>query len=176
MSEDPQAAANGDGEPQFPEPNLDLPPDSLAARMRASRQALEEQTTEKFPIPGYPYLYVELAVIPWETQAKIRKKLERLQRSNLGLMERYYMAECILAATVGFWSTDATAPVPEGATWITLARNVNDRLSSDVTPRAAIGDLIPTGIELLMNDWITWQQTERGSLGAEVAEDFATTR
>jgi hypothetical protein len=152
------------------------PPDSLSARMRESRQALEEQTSERFPIPGYPYLYVELSILPWETTTKIRKRLEKLQRSNPGLFETYFMRESIIAGTVAFWSTDREALVPEGETWVSLAKRVNPRLGDDVSPRVAIGDLIPTGIELLMNDWQTWQQTERGRVQDEVVEDFATTR
>jgi hypothetical protein len=149
---------------------------SLGDRMAARARELDDQATERIPLPGYvDMLELELRSLGWDTVRRVTSRHER--RRDPAIRDLYTAADMLLAATVAFHEVGG---VPLQSGWVDLARNVRPNLPEDVTPRQAVLSLLradrTTAVIDLWNEWSEWNNAARVTLGEELDEDFTTTR
>jgi hypothetical protein len=162
-----------------PPPLVDDTP--LLERLRVLRREQEEHQTELFAVPGFgSALLVELGLVPYETVSKIHTRVTRETRQQPAMRELYMNAECILAATEGFWEQlpDGTVRQAQGTelTWPGFAHALNPLLGSDVTPRACLINMVDDmGVALLAAEWVEWRRGEREVVDREIRRDLGPT-
>jgi hypothetical protein len=152
---------------------------SLLERMRAQRERMQEQRSEKFPVPGWgTFVHVELRPLGWDAMRKIMDRHARIR--DTATREVYVAADQLVAATVRFWEVDPDGdPSKETlADWTSLAKGVADNFPEDGSVRMAVLALIKpsSNVIFLWNDWVEWSGAEGEDIDLELAEDFGTTR
>lgn len=153
-----------------------LSSDSLSARMARRQSELAQETTEKFPVPGWEDLFlVEFRVLEYTTVRRIAHRNGKIRDETI--QELYNMADQLTWATVGFHEVlrgEETRELPD--TWESMAKRLPD-CPDEITPRRAVLFLVgEKRIHFLHIDWLEWAKTYRPELDQEVARDFVRTR
>jgi hypothetical protein len=149
---------------------------SLSARMDRRAEELQQQTSERFPIPGYEGIVeVELRAIGHKVESAVHHRLKRVR--DTALRELYAMADTLIVATVGFHEIrpdGSSRPIDDD--WIRLAKRRAD-CPDTVTPRQALLFLATDKrLKYLFVDWQQWAAlTNEADVVEELVEDFVTT-
>jgi hypothetical protein len=171
---------------EFPAIEMSLAPGSLEARLRRRGAQLANQATERFAIPGYEdVLAVELRAMEYETQRQIIQQHEKIGRTNPGHFEVLVAADTIIRATEGFYAVPVDEDqemerLPEGTTWLSLARMVGRKLPEDCTVRQALFAMLgphaaTMRVAALHREWTQWLSGARRQQEETVVRDFETT-
>jgi hypothetical protein len=146
---------------------------SLAARMERRRQAVEQQNTEKFPVPGWDdVVAVELRPLGWKLMRQLGERNKRIR--DEATRELYTVADQLIRATVGFYEVVGEEMRPTNHTWQTLA--AAGKGAEYDTPRKALLALIQDSmVPELWQEWREWQKAIGREAEEEVSADFATT-
>jgi hypothetical protein len=144
---------------------------SLKARMEARAEALQQEQTEKFEIPGYEGLVaVELRRLPFRT-------IKRIQQTNMKVKDEatrdlYNIADQIARATVSFHEVKGDDFEEIELDWVGMAHLLPHSDGID-TPRKAILFLIPeTRIHFFAGQFTTWAGAGQPEEDEEVRRDF----
>lgn len=129
---------------------------SLAAYMTAQREARDSSTSERFPLPGFSAVEVELRPIDYKREFHIgetnRKKVKDEADQLL-----YTMADTLTRATIGFFVGDA-AVAGQDNSWDGLALKAYPEASELTTRQAVIRLLTPDGVSMLYGQYVRWRE------------------
>jgi hypothetical protein len=167
---------------EFEEVEYDSPRhgESLEQRMARHQRKLATATSERFQIPGWPFLYVELRRIHFQETRKIQQRNSKVRPQSL--MDVYNIADQVLKATLGLYevvgeNSDGTLEYRDtGDTWVTLASRL-ENCPDNPSPRQAFLFLVQGDerIQFLAQDWGEWSAQTEEEAGEEGGRDFVTT-
>lgn len=147
---------------------------SLSSRMARRQEALSQQQTEKFPLPGWEdMLAVELRTVSTKAKQAVASRNSKIRNEN----ERQLFAaiDVIITATVAFWRVTPDGYEPLDDDWVSLAQRL-PHPPDGLTPRRAFLFLLPDHrLDTFFYEYHQWSESVGGDIDQEVVRDFEKT-
>jgi hypothetical protein len=154
---------------------------SLSSRMKQARANREAHTTERFPLPTYGWIQVELRAVGATRTIHLHQTNQKRRKADEGGAMVDTQLDVLVEATVGFYDCeDPENPVEmEGMTWQRLAEASNpEGFNPQWNHRQCIIYLLGEergGWPTLAAEYSAWAGDSLRDVGAEVTRDFAPT-